>query len=145
MHVEICEKCRKVRLVLMTMLIVFAALAGYNWGAIIQSLGSGVQEHDVLILGVVFSILAALTALWVETVVTRTERVAALAQAEVEEKAREAILNGEQARELDRIVNKLSDDNEDLRYRLLSAKVHEVTEDMVHDLHDAPVQLSKAS
>jgi hypothetical protein len=129
----------------MALLIVFAALAGYHWGAIIQNVRIGVQEHDVIILGTVFSVLAVLTALLVETVVTRTEREAALAEAAVEEKALEARLNSDQALELDRMVNKLSEDNRDLRYRLMSAKVHELSEDMVHDLRDAPVQFSKAS
>lgn len=145
MHVEICEKCRRVRLVLMGLLIVFAALAGYHWGAIIQNLDAGVREHDVIILATVFSILAVLTALWVETVVTRTEREVALAQAAEQEKAQEALVNGEQARELDRIVDRLTEDNKDLRYRLMSAKVHEVSEDMIEDMGDATLKFSKAS
>lgn len=145
MHVEICEKCRRVRLVLMGLLIVFAALAGYHWGAIIQNLDAGVREHDVIILATVFSVLAVLTALWVETVVTRTEREVALAQAAEQEKAQEALVNGEQARELDRIVDRLTEDNKDLRYRLMSAKVHEVSEDMIEDMGDATLKFSKAS
>lgn len=145
MHVEICEKCRRVRLVLMGLLIVFAALAGYHWGAIIQNLDAGVREHDVIIMATVFSILAVLTALWIETVVTRTEREVALAQAAEQEKAQEALVNGEQARELDRIVTKLAEDNKDLRYRLMSAKVHEVSEEMIEDMGDATLKFSKAS
>ncbi|WP_374332166.1 hypothetical protein [Aestuariivirga sp.] len=145
MHVEICEKCRRVRLVLMGLLIVFAALAGYHWGAIIQNLDAGVREHDVIIMAAVFSILAVLTGLWIETVVTRTEREVALAQAAEQEKAQEALVNGEQARELDRIVTKLAEDNKDLRYRLMSAKVHEVSEEMIEDMGDATLKFSKAS
>ena len=80
MHVEICESCRRIRLVLMGLLIVFAALAGYHWGNIIENMRAGVQEHDVLLLGIVFTLLSAITALWVESVVTRTELAAAMAQ-----------------------------------------------------------------
>ena len=129
----------------MALLIVFAALAGYHWGTIIQNVRIGVQEHDVIILGMVFSVLAVLTALLVEAVVTRTEREAALAEAAVEEKALEARLNSDQALELDRMVNKLSEDNRDLRYRLMSAKVHELSEDMVHDVRACARAISKAS
>jgi len=145
MHVEICEKCRWMRLVLMTLLIVFAALAGYHWGNIIENLNAGSQGHGVIILGVVFSLLALMTALWVETIVTRTEMEAALAQAAEEAKAEEALAQAEQARELDRIVSKLSDDNKDLRYMLMSRRVHEVGEELATDIRDAQAVLSQAS
>lgn len=145
MHVEICEKCRRTRLVLMGLLMVFAALAGFHWGSIFESAGAGIQAHDVMVLGVVFTVLALLTALWVETIVTRTEMEAAKAQSEEEALAQEAQMHDERARQLDRLVSKLAEDNKDLRYRLLSAKVHEVGEEMVQDLRGAPQMLSKAS
>ena len=72
MHVIVCEKCRRIRLALMSLLIVFAALAGYHWGNLFES-GFHVQDHDVVILAVAFTLLAAAVALGVEMAVTRTE------------------------------------------------------------------------
>jgi hypothetical protein len=135
MHVEICESCRRIRLVLMGLLIVFAALAGYHWGNIIENMKAGVQEHDVLLLGIVFTLLSLITAIWVETVVTRTELEAALAHQDEERRTEEAFISKEHARELNRIVEKLSEDNSDLRYRLLRNKVQEVSQQMSRESH----------
>ena len=137
MHVEICESCRRIRLVLMGLLIVFAALAGYHWGNIIENMRAGVQEHDVLLLGIVFTLLSAITALWVETVVTRTELAAAMAQQDEERRTEELLVNKEHARELNRIVEKLSEDNSDLRYRLMRNSVQEVSQQMAREMLEA--------
>lgn len=137
MKVETCEQCRRVRLVLMALLIVFSALAGYHWGNILENMQAGVQEHDVVLLGIVFTLLAFLTALWVETVVTRTEVEATKAHRGEERQAEEAHINREHARELDRIVEKLSEDNSDLRYRLLRSRIQEVDQDTRRDVRAA--------
>ena len=137
MHVEICESCRRIRLVLMGLLIVFAALAGYYWGNIIENMRAGVQEHDVLLLGIVFTLLSGITALWVESVVTRTELAAAMAQQDGERRSEELLVNKEHARELNRIVEKLSEDNSDLRYRLLHNSVQEVSQQMAREIRTA--------
>ena len=137
MHVEICESCRRIRLVLMGLLIVFAALAGYHWGNIIENMRAGVQEHDALLLGIVFTLLSAITALWVETVVTRTELAAAMAQQDGERRSEELLVNKEHARELNRIVEKLSEDNSDLRYRLMRNSVQEVSQQMAREMLEA--------
>ena len=144
MHVEqvgTCENCRRIRLGLMGLLIVFAALAGYHWGYILERMNSGGQERGVIVLGVAFTFLALFTAVWVEVVVTRTERDAELAHSLEARKSEEASIEREHAQELDRLVDKLSEDNSDLRYRLLSSKVHEVGEQIAQDLKGSPSAL----
>lgn len=140
-HVGTCENCRRMRLGLIGLLIVFAALAGYHWGYILERMNAGGQERDAIILGVAFTLLALLTAVWVEAVVTRTERDAELAHSLEVSKGEEASIEHEHAQELDRLVAKLSDDNSDLRYRLLSSKVHEVSEQTAQDLKHIPSAL----
>lgn len=131
MQIDVCGKCRQIRLVMMALLIVFAALAGYHWGSILESGGFRVQDHDIIILALVFTAMAAVIALAVEATVTKIEMAAAVAQRDEEKQAEESSIEKEHARELDRIVDKLSEDNSDLRYRLLSKKMHEMGEDMV--------------
>lgn len=137
-HVGTCENCRRMRLGLIGLLIVFAALAGYHWGTILERINSGGQERDVILLGVAFTLLALLTAMWVEAVEARTERDAELAYSLEMRKSEEASIEHEHAQELDRLVAKLSDDNSDLRYRLLSSKVHEVSEQLAQDVKQVP-------
>ena len=127
MDVEICQSCRRTRLVLMGLLIVFAALAGFHWGDIIDNIRTGTREPEVLVLGIIFTVLAFVTAVWVESVVARTERDAALAHLEEDRLAEEAFGTREHARALDRIVEKLSEDNYDLRYQLLHDRVQQLT------------------
>ena len=108
MHVEqvgTCENCRRIRLGLMGLLIVFAALAGYHWGYILERMNSGGQERGVIVLGVAFTFLALFTAVWVEVVVTRTERDAELAHSLEARKSEEASIEREHAEELDRLVD----------------------------------------
>lgn len=130
-HIDVCEKCRRIRLVLMVLLIAFAALAGYHWGSILESRNYNVENHDVLLLAVMFTVLVVVVALAVEAAVTRTEIEAATAQASEVEKVEESSISRAQANELNRIVDRLSEDNSDLRYKLLSKKMHEMTEDIM--------------
>lgn len=140
-HVGTCENCRRMRLGLISLLIIFAALAGYHWGSILERMNSGGQERNVIVLGVAFTLLALFTAVWVEAVVTRTERDAELAHSLEARRGEEASVEREHAQELDRLVAKLSEDNSDLRYRLLSSKVHEVSEQMAQDVKHSPSSL----
>ena len=89
------------------------------------------------LLGIVFTLLSAITALWVETVVTRTELAAAMAQQDEERRTEELLVNKEHARELNRIVEKLSEDNSDLRYRLMRNSVQEVSQQMAREMLEA--------
>ena len=111
----------------MGLLIVFAALAGFHWGDIIDNIRTGAREPAVLALGVVFTVLAFATAVWGESVVARTEREAALAHLQENRLVEEAVSTREHARALDRIVEKLSEDNYDLRYQLLHDRVQQLT------------------
>ena len=121
----------------MGLLIVFAALAGYHWGVILDTGGTRIFEHDVLLAAGTFTILAVLCGLWVESAVTRSENQVALAQRQHETKSKEADISNEKARELDRIVSRLSEDNADLREKLLSSKIREVREDPANGNHGA--------
>lgn len=111
----------------MALLIIFAALSGYHWGGILE--GDRVYQHDVLIAALCFTVLAVIVALAIEAAVTRTEYAAAAAQTEEERKAAEADLSKQHLRELDRIVSRLSQDNSDLKYQLMSNKLHHMGED----------------
>ena len=112
----------------MGLLIVFAALAGYHWGNIME--GGQVYGHDVMLGAVCFTVLAVVVALAIEAAVTRTEIEAASAESLKERKAEESDISRAHARELDRIVSRLSDDNSDLRYQLMSSKLHHVADEM---------------
>lgn len=122
------ERGKRARLALLAVLMVFAALAGYHWGRIWD--GGGIHGHDMLIAAVCFTVLAAIVALVVEAAAMRTEAEVAAALSQKEKKVEESNISKEQARELDRIVSRLSEDNSDLRYQLMSSRLHEVGEQM---------------
>lgn len=143
MPVKICEKCRRIRLAVMAMLIVFAALAGYHWGHMLET---GAFQSPYLVYAAAGSTFGAvLLGLWAEALVARTERAAAQAEAERARLAETADISKEQARELDRIVCILTDDNADLRYRLLSNKVHQVAQDRPTEEVAVPLSAAPAA
>lgn len=84
-----------------------------------------VEGHDVLILAVAFTVLAAVVAIGIEMTVTRTEMEAAAAWSQHERKAHESRISQAHARELDRIVDRLSEDNSDLRDQLMKTRAHQ--------------------
>lgn len=128
MPTELCEKCRRHRLVLMFLLIVFAALSGYHWGSILDNANAHVYEHDVIIAGVAFTLLSLVVALWSEAVVGKIEKALVHAHQMKDKEAADALHHKEQVRELERIVERLSQDNSMARYELLSGAVHEMAE-----------------
>lgn len=130
MSSEYCERCRRYRLILMVLLIVFAALAGYHWGSILDNAEEQVYQHDVVFAAVTSTLLALLVAVWSEVLVAKIEDAAGRALKQSDGHAEAALQGKKHVHELERIVTMLSDDNTDLRQRLLSDKVQEVTEEM---------------
>jgi len=139
MPTKLCEKCRRIRLVVTVLLIMFTAVAGYHWGHILENGSEGIiYPHDVAIGAIAFTVGALLFGLWGEVLVARIEKAASAAEAERARHAEAADSSKEHVRELDRIVTMLTDDNAELRHRLLANKVHQVTEDMAREEAAAP-------
>jgi len=127
MHVAACERYRRIRLGLMGLLVVLTALAGYHWGTAFDQGPLRLEQHDVLIFAITFTVLAALVAIGIELAVTRTEMEAAAAQSQKESRKLQLSISGRHARELNQIVDRLSEDNSRLRQQLLNTRVHQAS------------------
>lgn len=123
-----CEKCRIVRLVVTALLIVFAAVAGYQWGHIFEQGLTGFRSSYVTLAAVGSAFIAIVLGLWAEVLVAQTEVAAAEAEAEKKRQAEAAEASKEHIAELERIVSLLTADNADLRYQLLSSTMHQAKE-----------------
>ena len=58
---------------LLALLIVFASVAGYHWGHILEGADAHVYRHDVIVAALGFTVLALFFAVWSEALVGKIE------------------------------------------------------------------------
>jgi hypothetical protein len=117
--ITVCESCRRIRLCIVFLFVVSAVLAGVFWSEVGQS-----TDRSTLLFAVGFTALAIVLILGVEIVVTKVELEAKRLYLQLKEKAEEIrILKGKIV-ELDRSIDLLAKDNEDVRSQLLDASLH---------------------
>jgi hypothetical protein len=117
--IKVCESCRRIRLCVVFLFVVSAVLAGVFWSQVGQS-----TDRSTLLFAIGFTALSIVLILGVEIVVTRVEIEAKRLYLQLKEKAEEiSILKGKIA-ELDRTVDLLAQDNENLRRDVLDESFH---------------------
>ena len=121
--IEVCEMCRRIRLVVVVLFLISTVLAGYLWAHAERQGGSQLWGAAAF-----FTALSVVLMLGVEIVVTKTELQAKRLYLAVNEREEEVHLLREKIRELDRSIALLADENEDMRRSILSAAVHQVGE-----------------
>lgn len=118
--IEICEKCRRIRLVAIGLLMTSAVLTGYLWAH---------YEHfylaTALVSSIGFAVFSCLLILAVEMVVTRTELEVRRAALYAGQKDEEIRLLQDKIRDLDRSIAVLAADDDEVRMKLLSLSMHQ--------------------
>ncbi len=120
---KVCETCRRIRLATVFCFLISTLLAGFFWAHVENATSS-----RILLAAVSFSILSALLILAVEIVVTRTEIEAKTLYLHLNAKTEEVRLLQEKIVRLERSIDLLAKDDDEMRQRLLDASVHATEE-----------------
>jgi hypothetical protein len=120
---EVCEKCRRIRLVVFVMLVISMVLAGYLWGK---------YEHKFISAAawgaLACAVVGLLLILAVEIVVTKVELEAKKLTLHVNERNEEVRLLREKNRDLERSLDLMAKDDENVRERLRDLAIHQAVE-----------------
>lgn len=117
--IEICEKCRKIRLATVFTFMISSALAGVFWANVGQA-----SDRATLAWAVAFTVLSVALILAIEVVVTRVERESKRLYLQLKERTEEVRILKETLQRSDQSIDLLSDDNRDVREQLLEESVY---------------------
>ena len=120
---EVCEKCRRIRLVVFVMLVISMVLAGYLWGKYEHSSTSSAAWGALAC-----AVVGLLLILAVEIVVTKVELETKKLTLHVNEKNEEVRLLREKNRDLERSLDLMAKDDENVRERLRDLAIHQAVE-----------------
>lgn len=117
--IEVCEKCRRIRLCVVFLFMVSSVLAGVFWAQVGQS-----SDGPSLQLAITFTAVSVVLILGVEFVVTKVELEAKRLYIQLKDKVEEIRLLKEKVVELDRSIDLLSKDDDNVRRQLLDERMH---------------------
>lgn len=117
--IKVCEKCRRIRLVVVFLFMVSSVLAGVFWAHVGSSGGS-----DALTWAIVFTAISTVLILGVEVVVTKVELEAKRLYLQIKEKVEEIRILNEKIAERDRSLDLLAKDDDTVREQLLEERMH---------------------
>lgn len=116
--IKVCEKCRRIRLTVLFLFIVSAVLAGVFWANVGAS-----GDNTTLLWAIVFTGIAVVLILGVEIVVTRVELEAKSLYLQLKESVEEVRIQKEKVLELNRSLDLLAKDDDNLREQLLEERM----------------------
>lgn len=122
--IEICEKCRRIRLTVVFLFMVSSVLAGVFWSHV-ERFG----ERSALVPALVLTVISFVLIIGLEFVVTKVERESKRLFLQLREKVEEVRLLREEISDLNRSVDILVKDDDNIRNQLLIAGVQRVTKE----------------
>jgi hypothetical protein len=116
--IKVCETCRRIRLATVFCFLISTLLAGFFWAHVELA-----TSPRILMAAIALSVLSALLILAVEIVVTKTEIEAKTLFLHLKAKAEEVRLLQEKINHLERSIDLLAKDDEDVREKLLNLSI----------------------
>ena len=117
--IKVCENCRRIRLCVVFLFMVSSVLAGVFWAHVGQS-----NDGKSMLLAIAFTAVSAVLILGVEIVVTKVELEAKRLYIQLKDKVEEIRILKEKIGDLDRSLDLLARDDEDVRRQLLDERMH---------------------
>ena len=117
--IKVCEICRRIRRCVLFLFVVSSVLAGVFWAQVNLS-----DDNMSLMLAIAFTALSVVLILGVEIVVTKVELEAKRLYFQLKDKVEEIRILKEKIGGLDRSIDLLARDDEDVRRQLLEERMH---------------------
>ena len=120
--VKVCENCRRIRLAVVFLFMVSSVLAGVFWAHVGQS-----TDNTAMFWAITFTAISTVLILGVEVVVTKVELEAKTLYLHLQAKTEEVRIAQEKIAELNRSMNLLANDDDDMRRQLLEERMRRAT------------------
>lgn len=111
--IKVCETCRRIRLAVVALFIISSGLAGMFWGHV------GQGDNKALVWAIVCTGVSVVLILGIEIVVTKVELEAKRLYLQLKAATEEARLQQEKINQLNRSLDLLAKDDDDVRRQLM--------------------------